>query len=87
MVAKIEFHQTLNGVVYCVENPDGIQPVDKNGSVILKYSDNGVPAAVAYDAAGYRVVSFGFPLEVLKDGNDLEVIIHRTMEYITGKKE
>ena len=83
----IEFHQTLNGAVYCVENPDGIQPVDKNGSVILKYSDNGVPAAVAYDAAGYRAVSFGFPLEVLKDGNDLEVIIHRTMEYITGKKE
>jgi hypothetical protein len=53
----------------------------------LRYSDNGVPAAVAYDAAGYRAVSFGFPLEVLKDGNDLEIILHRTMEYLTEKKD
>jgi len=80
-----EFHQTLNADIYCVENPDGIQPADKNGSVILRYSDNGVPAAVAYDAKSYRTVSFGFPLEVLKDGDILETIIHRSLEFITEK--
>ena len=82
-----EFHQTLNDGIYCVENPDGIQPAGKEGSVILRYSDNGVPAAVAYDAKNYRAVSFGFPLEVLKDGNILEIIIHQTLEYITDKKK
>ena len=82
-----EFHQSLNKDVYCVENPDGIQPAGKEGSVFLRYSDNGVPAAVAYDAGNYRAVSFGFPLEVLKDGEILETIIQKTLEYITDKKK
>ena len=82
-----EFHQSLNPGIYCVENPDGIQPADANGTVILRYSDNGVPAAVAYDAKDYRAVSFGFPLEVLKDGGVLETIIHKTLDYITEKKK
>ena len=83
----IEFYQSLNPTIYCVENPDGIQPAGKDGSVFLRYSDNGVPAAVAYDAKGYRAVSFGFPLEVLKEGDILETIIHMTLEYITDKKK
>ncbi len=82
-----EFHQSLNQSIYCVENPDGIKPAGKEGSVFLRYYDNGVPAAVAYDAAGYRAVSFGFPLEVLKDGEILETIIQKTLEYITDKKK
>lgn len=82
-----EFYQSVNPSIYCVENPDGIQPADKNGSVILRYSDNGIPAAVAYDAEEYRVVSFGFPLEVLKDSNILEAILHRSLEYISDKKK
>ena len=81
-----EFHQSLNADIYCVENPDGIQPADKDGSVILRYSDNGVPAAVAYDPKGYRAVSFGFPLEVLKDADVLETLLHRSVEYISDKK-
>jgi len=83
----VEFHQSLNRSVYCVENPDGIQPADKNGSVILRYSDNGVPAAVAYDAEKYRAVSFGFPLEVLKSPDALEIILHKAVEYISDKKD
>ena len=57
-----------------------------DGSVILRYSDNGVPAAVAYDPKGYRAVSFGFPLEVLKDADVLETLLHRSVEYISDKK-
>ena len=82
-----EFHQELSTDIYCVENPDGIQPCDKDGSVILRYSDNGVPAAVAFDAGDHRAVSFGFPLEVLKDSDVLETIIQKTLEYITDKKK
>ena len=81
-----EFHQSLNPDIYCVENPDGIQPADKNGTAILRYSDNGVPAAVAYDPGKYRTVSFGFPLEVLKDANIMETLLHRSVEYISEKK-
>ena len=46
-----------------------------------------MPAAVAYDAKGYRAVSFGFPLEVIKDGEILETIISKTLEYISDKKK
>ena len=81
-----EFHQGLNPDIYCVENPDGIQPADKDGAVILRYSDNGVPAAVAFDPKGYRAVSFGFPLEVLKDADVIETLLHRSVEYISDKK-
>ena len=42
---------------------------------------------MAYDAKGHRAVSFGFPLEVLKDGNTLEIIMLKTLEYITDKKK
>ena len=82
---SFEFHQALNPYIYCVENPDGIQPADKDGSVILRYSDNGIPAAVAYDPGGYRAVSFGFPLEVLKDGEALQTIFEKTLDYISKK--
>lgn len=81
-----EFHQSLNPDIYCVENPDGIQPADKNGTAILRYSDNGVPAAVAYDPGKYRTVSFGFPLEVLKDADVMGTLLHRSVEYISEKK-
>ena len=77
-----EFHQTLNETIYSVENPDGIQPADKFGATFLKYSDNGVPAAVAYTGTGYKVVSFGFPLETVKDESVRDVLFEKSLEFI-----
>lgn len=77
-----EFYQTTNSTIYSVENPDGIQPADKSGSIFLKYSDNGVPAAVAYPGKGYKVVSFGFPLETVKDSDVRDILFEKSLEYI-----
>lgn len=80
-----EFYQATNGTIYSVENPDGIQPADKSGTTFLKYSDNGVPAAVAYTAKGYKVVSFGFPLETLKDGNVMDILFEKSLKFLQDK--
>ncbi len=77
-----EFYNTTNSTIYSVENPDGIQPADKSGSIFLKYSDNGVPAAVAYAGKGYKVVSFGFPLETVKDSDVRDILFEKILEYI-----
>lgn len=78
-----DFHQTLNSTIYCVENPDGIQPVDKFGATFLKYSDNEVPAAVAFTGKNYKTVSFGFPLETVKDHEIRDILFEKTLEFIS----
>ena len=77
-----EFWQDTNGTIYSVENPDGIIPADKSGETILKYQDNGVPAAVAFKGKGYRTVSFGFPLESVKDAETRNTLFARSLEFI-----
>lgn len=80
---SFEFHQTTNDTIYSVENPDGIQPADKFGATILKYSDNGVPAAVAFTGKGYKVVSYGFPLETVKEEDTRDILFKQSLEFIS----
>lgn len=77
-----EFHQTTNSTIYSVENPDGIQPADKFGTTFLKYADNEVPAAVAFTGKGYKVVSFGFPLETVKDERVMDTLFAESLKFI-----
>ena len=77
-----EYRQKPDGVMYCVENPDGIKPASKGAAQVLRYTDSGVGAAVSYDAEGYRAVSFGFPLESVTDGAVLDALVGKTLEYI-----
>lgn len=78
-----EFYQTRNDHIYSVENPDGLQPADKNGTVFLRYYDNEVPAAVAYTAKGYRTVSLGFPLESIKEDSVRNELITKILDFIS----
>ena len=75
-------YNTPNRNFYCVENPDAITPATKSGRVIARYSDSGAPAGVAHQGTGYRSVCYGFPLETLKDRNDLKVILDATLRYL-----
>ena len=49
---------------YRIENPDGIQPASGKGSILMRYHASRIPAATWYEADGYKVAAFGFPLEV-----------------------
>ena len=75
------FYTRPNPEKYCVETPDGISPSSKYGKVIMRYSDTGTPAGIRYDADGYRTVCMGFPIEALKNEEDIDTIIKKTLEY------
>lgn len=66
---------------YCVENPDGIAPSGKDGKVIVRYADTALPAGIRHQGQGYRTVCLGFPIEALKDEEDIRTIIRMTLEY------
>ena len=75
------FYTAPNPEKYCVETPDGLSPSSKKGNVIMRYSDTEIPAGIRYEADGYRTVCFGFPIEALKNDEDIETIIRKTLEY------
>ena len=80
--APMEYWSKINEEFYCCENPDGILPADGNGAIVLRYTRNEVPAAVFYAPGTYKVCSFGFPLETLKDSKDITAVLRNSLEFI-----
>lgn len=70
-----------NPIRYCVESPDGLAPSDEYGKVIMRYAENGISAGICHQGDGYRTVCLGFPIEALKDDNDIYTIIFNSLEY------
>ena len=78
------FHTEINSECYCVETPDGISPVSsKSGSTFMRYSDTELSAGVCYEGNGYRTVSLGFPIETLKNEEDIDNIIKTTLQFFS----
>lgn len=86
VTARFAFHNRPNEEVYCVETPDGIVPADKDGSTFLRYTDTNISAAVCCDKKTYRAISFGFPLETLKDEEDIEKLIGISMDWFKERE-
>lgn len=78
----MSFHNSINEDNYCIESPDGITPRG-NARTFLKYSDTDIPAAVCKEGKGYKTVCIGFPIETLKNKDDIENIISLTLEYFS----
>ena len=81
----VEFWNERNSACYFVENPDGIRPNDNHGKLLFKYRSSNVGAAVQYQGSGYRAVSFGFPLETIKNPEDLKSVLSGALEFISSK--
>lgn len=77
----ISFWNTMNETCYCVENPDGLKPEGKSATALLRYEDTGISAAVCYNPGKYKAVSFGFPLETLKDPYAIQRLLDSTLSY------
>lgn len=78
---KISFHTEMNDECYCIEAPDGLVPASRKGAIIMRYDDTNVPAAICHQGETYRTVCFGFPLETLKDEEDIQRLITATLQY------
>lgn len=81
IAGAFEFYQELNSERYRVENPDGLLPADRDGSTVLRYTDNEISAAVCAQRKGYKVMSFGFPLESVKDDSIRESLFRNALDY------
>ena len=47
----------------------------------MRYSDTDIPAGIRFEGAGYKTVCMGFPIEALKNEEDINAIIRKTLEY------
>lgn len=59
------YYNRLNSESYVVENPDAIEPADKNGVTIFRYSENNLSAGILYKGNRYGCCILGFPIESL----------------------
>ena len=75
------FYSELNSDKYVCEAPDAFTPVGENAYTIFRYPQTSISAAVAYDGADYKVVSFGFPLEVLKSQGEINELIGQVVNF------
>jgi len=72
LVGSMPFYNSVNPDRYCCPHPDGLAPVDKKGSVWMRYDLSGTPAGVLYQGTGHKVASLGVPLECVKRSDDRE---------------
>lgn len=79
---EVSFHNSINEECYSIESPDGINPRGKS-RIFMRYADTDIPAAICRDDKGYRSVCLGFPLETLKNKEDMDRIISLTLEYFS----
>lgn len=80
-ITVMPFYDKINETSYCVENADGINPASDKSQIVLRYTGESVPAAIVYKAETYKVASFGFPIEVLKNDKDIEAVFRNSFEF------
>ena len=82
ITSPISYHTGRNPYIYRVENPDGLIPATDRSDSFLRYTDTNISAAVAYQGRGYKSVSFGFPLETIKDPKDLKKTFEAILSWM-----
>ena len=81
------FSSELNQTTYCVESPDGIIPADtKRGGVIMRYSENNIPAGVAVSMKGHNSVVLGFPFEAIESQDGRNLLMSHILKFLTTGK-
>ena len=83
-IGTMHYWNSFNERVYRVENADALRAPSKLSVPFLQYPETGMNAAIAYNPGGYRVVSFGFPLETLKDPNDLRILLQQALGWCSN---
>ena len=78
---RASFQNTPSEEILCTESPDGLAAAQKTAAQILRYTDSSIGAAVAYKAKGYKVVSFGFPLETVTDAEQRQTLFDTVLKF------
>lgn len=86
-VGRISYYRERNSLIYNVETADGIVPASENAHTVLRYTDTNISAATCYEGEGWRTVCLGFPLETIKNQEDLDNLVRNIMTYLTTPRE
>ena len=78
---ELSFVQKLNDKIYAVESPDAIVASDASGATIMRYTESNIPAAIASQRGGYRTVVMGFPIEVVDNEAQRNMLIGDTLKF------
>ena len=71
---RFVFNTELGDQVYCVESPDGLNPVGPGAWTVFRYAENNISAGVAYEG-DYKTVILGFPVETLDSQEQIDCLI------------
>jgi hypothetical protein len=82
----VTFHRLPNSMIYNVETVDGIMPASSNAKTFFRYTDTNISAAVCFKGNGYKVISFGFPIETVTHESDIKAIISNSMTFFKSDK-
>lgn len=82
----VSFHRLPNSEIYNVETVDGIVPASSNAKTFFRYTDTNISAAVCFKGNGYKVISFGFPIETVTHESDIKAIISNSMTFFKSDK-
>jgi len=77
----VTYNRDWSSAIYRVENPDGLKPAGPRSSILMRYPDTHIGAAVRYDAGIYKVAAFGFPLET---SPEMESVIRVVLSQFRG---
>ena len=84
---KYTFVTEPNTEMYCVESPDGIVPVGKKAYSIMRYSENNISAAVAYNGEDYKTVVLGFPIETVCSEKERTELLGKVLDFFSENKK
>ena len=79
-----EFHNQPNEENYWIRQADMLQATEGAFSAML-YGGINTSAAVAYEGADYHTISFGFPLECIKDAETRRGIFSASIRFLLGQ--
>lgn len=77
---SIGYWHTLNDKSYIVESPDAIEPAAENAHTVMRYAENNLSAAVAYNGE-YKTFVMGFPFESIEDAAQREMLMKEMIRF------
>ncbi len=90
---RYRFRTTAGEDSYAVTAPDALRPATDDAAIVMRYDENGFPAATAMervtphpDGRTYRTVCFGFPFESVEGAGQRDQIMKETLQFLKGAK-
>lgn len=82
---EYRFNTGYSSECYAVEAPDALKPWGEGAFPVMRYSENGSTAAVAFGGRGRTFVA-GFPFETLTDAAQRNRLMRDVLEFLMKQK-